>query len=225
MSDRKIIGGEALLRWKHPRKGLLIPKDFLSIAEASEVMVNINEWVIQTACHFSRQLRQKGSHLKIAINLSGKDLKEANTLQMLNKALVCNSLEGNHIEIDVAEDKILQNSTSIITMLKDMKKMNLKIALDDFGAGHSSLSDLTSFEADRIKIDHSFIKKCANKNAIKAIIALGHSLDMKIIAEGVETEDEFQFLKSLGCDECQGYLFSPPVSKENFLTLLEQDIL
>lgn len=230
LADRTVIGAEALIRWIHPEKGFIPPDRFIAAAEESGAIVDINRWVIQEACRQNRVWREQGfADVRIAVNLSGYRLAEQNILSILEDALKENDLEGSNIEVEVTENVLMQDTTSIIKILKSMKKLNLKIALDDFGTGYSSLSYLTTFDVDTIKIDRSFVMDCTqnekNRVIIKTIIAMGHSLGMSIVAEGIETKEDFDLLCSYGCDDCQGYYFSPPVPENRFVEILKKRVI
>jgi diguanylate cyclase (GGDEF)-like protein len=214
--DEKMVGVEALIRWNHREKGFIAPDQFIAIAEDCGLIVDINKWVIRAACEQSHKWSNKGvGDVRIAVNLSGYRLGEQDIVGTLKTNLDKFSLSGSAIEVEVTENVLMQNTEAIVETLKGMKELGIRVSLDDFGTGYSSLSYLTSFQVDVIKIDRSFVMGCTsnnkNKVIIKAIIAMGHSLGMKIIAEGVETLEQFEFLKKYGCDECQGYYFSPAV--------------
>ncbi|TKB06453.1 EAL domain-containing protein [Desulforhopalus sp. IMCC35007] len=214
--DQKVVGVEALIRWNHREKGFIAPDQFIAIAEDCGLIVEINKWVIRAACEQSRKWSNKGlADVRIAVNLSGYRLGEQDIVGTLKANLDKFSLSGRNIEVEVTENVLMQNTEAIVETLKGMKELGVRVSLDDFGTGYSSLSYLTSFQVDVIKIDRSFVMGCIsnnkNKVIIKAIIAMGHSLGMKIVAEGVETLEQFEFLKKYDCDECQGYYFSPAV--------------
>ena len=229
LSTRKIVGSEALMRWLHPQKGMIPPDKFIPIAEETGLIIDINKWVIQTACRQNEQWRQDGlKPIRIAVNLSGYRLASQNIIEIIKGALLDAGLNAGNLEIEITENVFMQDSSDTIEILKQLKDLKLRIALDDFGTGYSSLSYLTAFPIDVINIDGSFIMGCTKlKNSrvtiIKAIIAIGHSLGMKIVAEGIETEEQFGLIKGYGADEGQGYCFSPPVPCNEFAKLLAGD--
>ena len=230
LSSRKITGAEALIRWMHPQKGMIPPDKFIPLAEESGLIVDINKWVIQTACRQNNQWRDAGfTPIKIAVNLSGYQFASQNIIQIIRDALQEANLVAENLEVEITENTLMQNSKETISILKQMKDMKLRIALDDFGTGYSSLSYLTTFPVDVIKIDRSFVMGCTtndnNRVIIRAIVAMGHSLGIKIVAEGIETEEQFELLKGYGADEGQGYCFSPPVSQGEFVKLLSRQVL
>ena len=166
--------------------------------------------------------------MRIAVNLSGYRLAEQGIVKTLKENLERHSLDGDSIEIEVTENVLMHDTEAIIETLSEIKRLGIRVALDDFGTGYSSLSYLTSFQVDTIKIDRSFVMGCSgnekNRVIIKAIIAMGHSLGMRIIAEGIESAEHFRLLKEYGCDECQGYYFSPPVPAAKFEQLLQDKV-
>ena len=225
LEDESILGAEALIRWIHPKRGFVAPDQFIAIAEDCGLIVDINRWVIETACEQSRKWQDQGlSDVRIAVNLSGYRMAEQNIVETLQKNLDQYHLKGEAIEVEVTENVLMHDTKSIVETLKSIKDLGVGVSLDDFGTGYSSLSYLTTFQVDAIKIDRSFVMGCTdnekNRVIIKAIIAMGHSLGMKIVAEGVETLEHFQFLKQCGCDECQGFYFSRPIPADDFEQLI-----
>ncbi len=230
LSTGKIVGAEALIRWVHPQKGMIPPDKFISIAEESGLIIDINKWVIQTACRQNDEWRATGlKPIRIAVNLSGYKLASQNIIQVIRDALQEAGLDAKHLEVEITENVLMRDTEEAVWILEQMKDLSLSIALDDFGTGFSSLSYLTSFPVDIIKIDRSFVMGCTTQKnnlvIIKAIIAMGHSLGMKIVAEGIETEEQLELLKGFGADEGQGYYFSPPVPQAEFAKLLKKVIL
>jgi diguanylate cyclase (GGDEF)-like protein/PAS domain S-box-containing protein len=226
LSSRKIVGAEALIRWMHPQKGVIPPDKFIPVAEESGLIVDINKWVIQAACRQNDEWRQTGfTPIRIAVNLSGYQLASQNIIKVIQEALQEANLEAKNLEVEITENILMQHSKDTVGIFEQMKDLKLRIALDDFGTGYSSLSYLTTFPVDVIKIDRSFIMGCTmlknNRVIIKAIIAMGHSMGMKIVAEGIESEEQYELLKEYGTDEGQGFYFSTPVSQDRFAQLLE----
>jgi diguanylate cyclase (GGDEF)-like protein/PAS domain S-box-containing protein len=230
LSTRKIIGAEALIRWMHPLKGMIPPDKFIPLAEESGLIVEINKWVIQTACKQNKHWRESGfTPIRIAVNLSGYQFTSQNIVQIIRDALEEASLDAKNLEVEITENTLMQNTEDTVRVLEQMRDLKLRIALDDFGTGYSSLSYLTSFPVDTIKIDRSFVMGCGMANntriIIKAIVAMGHSLGMKVVAEGIESEDQFELLKEYGVNEGQGFHFSPAVSQGQFTKFLEKEVL
>lgn len=230
LSDRKIIGAEALIRWYHPQKGMIPPDKFISIAEESDIIIDINYWVFKTACNQICQWIDRGfEDMTIAINISGYKFNSQDLIRYFKEGIDAMDLDAGNIEIEITESILMQDTAATISTLNSIKGMNFRIALDDFGTGYSSLSYLTSFPVDTLKIDRSFVMgSMSQKNnllIIKAIIAMGHSLGKKIVAEGIETEEQYDFLREFGCDEGQGYFFHHPVPSEEFEKLLARGYL
>jgi len=230
LATSKIVGAEALIRWMHPLKGMIPPDKFIPLAEESGLILDINKWVIQTACKQNEDWRESGfTPIRIAVNLSGYQFTSQNIIQIIRDALDEADLEAKNLEVEITENTLMQNTEDTISVLEQMRDLKLRIALDDFGTGYSSLSYLTSFPVDTIKIDRSFVMGCTMaSNAriiIKAIVAMGHSLGMKIVAEGIESEDQFELLKEYGVDEGQGFHFSPAVSQGQFKKFLDKEVL
>ena len=230
LSSRKIAGAEALIRWAHPQKGLIPPDKFIPLAEESGLIADINKWVIQNACKHNNQWKEAGfTPIRIAVNLSGYHFGNQNIIQSIRDALQEADLGAKNLEVEITENTLMQNTKETIWILEQMKDLKIRIALDDFGTGYSSLSYLTTFPVDILKIDRSFIMGCTMKNSnriiIRTIVAMGQSLGMKVVAEGIETEEQFELLKEYGVNEGQGYYFSPPVAQDQFIKLLKRDRL
>jgi len=228
LTTHKVIGAEALIRWMHPQKGMIPPDKFIPIAEESGLIVDINKWVIRTACKQNRTWIMAGlDPVRIAVNLSGYQLARQNIIQVIKGALQEADLDARYLEVEITENILMQDNEDTVWILQRMRALGLRIALDDFGTGYSSLNYLTSFPVDVIKIDRSFVMELPDlKNnlvIIKAIIAMGHSLGMKIIAEGIETEEQLALLKGFGADEGQGYYFSRPVPQDEFISFLKEE--
>jgi diguanylate cyclase (GGDEF)-like protein len=230
LETRKIVGAEALIRWLHPKKGMIPPDKFIPIAEETGLIHQINKWVIGTACKQNNEWAKAGiGHVRIAINLSGYQLAGQNIVSFLQESLKENNLDPQYLEVEITESVLMQDSDDTISTLQQIKDMQIVIALDDFGTGYSSLSYLTSFHVDTLKIDRSFIMGCPHQKnnivVIKAIIAMGRSMGMKIVAEGIETDEQLELVREFGVDEGQGYLFKPPVPQEKFFALVSHGTL
>ncbi|WP_372681958.1 putative bifunctional diguanylate cyclase/phosphodiesterase, partial [Desulfosarcina sp.] len=225
LASRRIVGAEALIRWIHPTKGMITPDKFIHISEESGQIIDINRWVLHTACNQRKQWIEDGlPSINVAVNLSGYKLSSQNIIRTIKEALGARGSQNEALEIEITENVLMQDTQATVSTLQQIKALRIRIALDDFGTGYSSLSYLTSFPVDIIKIDRSFVMGCTtepkNLIIIKAIIAMGHSMDKQIVAEGIETEEQFRLMKELGCDEGQGYLFKHPVPQDVFAALL-----
>lgn len=222
----EIIGVEALVRWQHPAKGLLSPLKFISLAEETGQIVAIGQWVLQSACRQLRAWQDDGlPKIRMAVNLSPRQFAHDDLLSDIAVALRENNLSPDMLELEITESVVMDNAGKAIRILNELKAMGLGISMDDFGTGYSSLANLKRFPIDSVKIDRSFIRDIpeeANDAAIThAIIAMAHALKLKVIAEGVETEDQLIFLREHGCDEIQGYYFSRPLSAKAFQHFFE----
>lgn len=221
----EVIGVEALLRWRHPEMGVVSPAKFIPIAESTGQIEAIGEWVIAEACRQSTIWDNCGlPKFTISVNLSRKQLVIPNLSERVQAILMTEKVPGDRLEFEITESSILDNEDIVYNNLKQLKKMGISMAIDDFGTGYSSLVNLKQFPLSRLKIDQSFVRdvtRDTNDEAIiKATIALGKSLQLKIIAEGVEKEEQRDFLLKEGCDQVQGYLYNKPLMPELIVELL-----
>ena len=218
----KLIGLEALIRWKHPEKGWIPPGDFIPIAEENRFILQIGEWVIKTACAQLSFWKSKNMNFgSVAVNISGHQFNQSNLVQFIGDTLDKYSISPDCLELEFTETILMEHSDEAISKLKDLKELGVKLSIDDFGTGYSSLTYLKNMPVDHLKIDQSFVKDLheeANQAIIHTIISLAKSLKMKTIAEGVETEKARDFLTSLGCNIMQGYLFSPALPHDELAT-------
>ncbi len=221
----RIVGVEALVRWQHPTLGTISPAWFIPIAEECGLIHSLGEWVLNTACaQGSRWLEQGLDFGRIAVNLSGKQLQRGGMVGEVKEALARSGLAASRLELEVTENFIMQGAEQAVVELSELREMGVTLAIDDFGTGYSSLSYLKQLPIHKLKIDQSFVRdipKDANDMAIsKAVIALGKNLSLSVIAEGVETVEQAEFLQQAGCEEAQGYLYSRPVSAAEVEKLL-----
>jgi diguanylate cyclase (GGDEF)-like protein len=223
---RRIAGAEALIRWRHPVKGLLQANDFIPLAEETGLIKPIGEWVLRAVCiQISEWLKQGLDVVPIAVNLSPLQFGQENLAATIARILRETSLDQRYLELELTESAIMENEQEADASLAELRALGMNILIDDFGTGYSSLSRLKSFNLDALKIDKSFVMNCSentdDRAIITAIIAMARSLGLKVVAEGVETEDQLAFLRDLGCDEIQGFYFSRPLPPEEFARLLE----
>ncbi len=221
----KIMGMEALVRWQHPELGLVSPAEFIPLAEDTGLIMPIGEWVLRTACAQTRVWQNCGfKNLHVAVNLSPRQFQQPDLLQLIERALKETGLDPASLELEVTESSVMKNAESAINTLRELRDMGIRISIDDFGSGYSSLSYLKHLPIDVLKIDQSFVRDMTSdpKDAAiaMAIIQLAHSLQLQVKAEGVETEEQLRFLRLLRCDEMQGYLFCKPLAVEAFEQLL-----
>jgi diguanylate cyclase (GGDEF)-like protein/PAS domain S-box-containing protein len=209
LETNEIKAFEALLRWNHPKRGLISPADFIPVAEETRLIVPLGEWVLKSACY---EAVEWPDHIKVAVNLSPMQLNNRNLLSMVTGALAETGMPAHKLQLEITETVLLQNTFATLQTLHELRKIGVQIALDDFGTGYSSLSYLRSFPFDKIKIDRSFIQDLPNGNEpfaiVQAITNLAKSLNMASTAEGVEKQEQMDMLQTLGCTEMQGYLFS-----------------
>jgi diguanylate cyclase (GGDEF)-like protein len=221
----RIEGVEALLRWQHPARGLLLPADFLWIAEMCGLSKPLDLWVLATACHQMRSWHELGVPLaRLALNLSARSFQRPDLIERVKDVLWETGLSSSCLELEITETLAMQNAEESLVVLRGLKELGVRIAIDDFGTGYSSLSYLRNFPIDTVKIDASFIRSLpddANSGEIaSAVIALAHSLGIRVVAEGVEQEQQWCMLRDQGCDEVQGYYFSMPLAAADCLRLL-----
>ncbi|MEM6432491.1 MAG: EAL domain-containing protein [Cyanobacteria bacterium P01_D01_bin.115] len=219
LSQERIVGAEALIRWQHPETGYISPARFVPLAEATGLIVPIGEWVLKTVCDQAASwLRHGQPVVAIAVNLSSVQLNQSRLAQTLQDILTLTQLPPHHLELEVTETALMQDIESAIALLEQLKALNVKIAIDDFGTGYASLGYLRQLPIDILKIDTSFVRNIhqdvKNQSIVKNIIALAHDLGLKIIAEGIETQAEMEVLKAYGCDLIQGYWVGPPMVAE-----------
>lgn len=224
-----LIGMEALLRWNHPELGMVSPADFIPLAEETGLIVPIGEWVIQTACVQNKKWQDEGyAPLKVSVNLSARQFQH-NLVEKVRTALLHSGLPSNWLELEITESILMQNEEIIISILGELKKMGVLISIDDFGTGYCSLSYLKHFPLDTLKIAQPFVQDLSNGTVDSAIatalITLGHSLGLNVIAEGVETRSQLRILQDQQCDEIQGYLLSKPLPSHEFAKWLHTEAL
>jgi len=221
----RVVGAEALIRWQHPERGLLYPADFIPVAEDSGLIVPLSRWVLRQVCRQGRAWQEQAvAPLTLSVNVSAMDFRQRGFLDGIRQVLEETGMEPNRLELEITESVLMQNLDHTIATLKAIKALGIRLAIDDFGTGYSSLSYLQRFPVDVLKIDQSFVRDLngdSNDAAlVNAIISLGRSLNLNIIAEGVETPDQLAFLKAHDCEEGQGFYFSKAVEAETFLRLL-----
>jgi EAL domain-containing protein (putative c-di-GMP-specific phosphodiesterase class I) len=220
-----VTGMEALLRWMHPDLGMVSPALFIPLAEETGLIVPIGRWVINTACAQNKAWQDQGlPALPVSVNLSARQFNDEGLLRDVAQALKDSALSPKLLELEITESMVMYNPDKAVKLLTELRAMGISIAIDDFGIGYSSLSQLKRFPINTIKIDQSFIKEliCNKEDAAitAAIIGLGRTLDLNVIAEGVETDAQVGFLQDHHCNEMQGYYFSRPIPAEEFAKLL-----
>jgi EAL domain-containing protein (putative c-di-GMP-specific phosphodiesterase class I) len=227
LADGAVVGVEALLRWFHPDLGLVPPAEFIPLAEETGLIVPIGAWVLRTACAQVYQWHGMGhAPLELAVNISARQFQEKDLVATIAAAVEESGLPAALLELELTESVIMRDASDAVRRLKELTSLGIRLAVDDFGTGHSSLGYLRAFPIASLKIDRSFIRdidRDPNSAALaQAIIALASGLKLKVVAEGVETREQLELLRGFGCQELQGYLFSRPLPPEELLALLEQ---
>ena len=224
----RIVGVEALLRWQHPDMGAISPSEFIPVAEDSGQIIEIGKWVLREACRQMVLWREaRMAPLRMAVNLSARQFKDQALMQTINQALETTGLSPLLLDVEITEGLLMENLQSNIPLMQAMRESGISLSIDDFGTGYSSLSYLKRFPINQLKIDRSFMHDIPGEgNAfITAIIAMAHSLGLLVVAEGVETPAQMQFLREAGCDVAQGYLFARPMSPDQLAELLSAGVI
>jgi diguanylate cyclase (GGDEF)-like protein len=215
-ADGRASGAEALVRWRHPKRGLVSPADFIPLAEETGLIVPLGEWVLRTAC---AEAVGWPDEMRVAVNVSAVQFRHAQVAEMVCSALVSSGLPARRLEIEITESVLMQDGADVTDALHRLRAIGVRTSLDDFGTGYSSLSYLRRFPFHKLKVDRSFIQALADpgtRSIVRAIVSLGHGLGMTVTAEGVETVDQLERVRKEGCNEVQGYLYSKPLPASQF---------
>ena len=223
LQTRAIIGAEALIRWRDPERGIVLPEDFVPVAEDSGLIVPIGRWVLREACRQAKQWREAGLPIgTLAVNVSPIEFRNSTYLDGINNLLANGLLEPGALELELTESALVQDLQTAGTTLKALSDLGIRLALDDFGTGFSSLSYLQRFAISTLKIDRSFVERLPeeprDRSLVGAIIDMGKSLELTVVAEGIETEDQLDVLRDLNCTEGQGFHFCRPLPPDEFAT-------
>jgi EAL domain-containing protein (putative c-di-GMP-specific phosphodiesterase class I) len=218
---------EALVRWRHPQRGLVPPDEFIPLAEEIGLIIPLGAWVLQTACLQNKRWQEAGlPALRVAVNISAAQFKQKNLVEFVARVLQDTGLDPQYLELEVTESVIMQNAEEATLLLERLHAQGIHISIDDFGTGYSSLSCLKRFPLNKLKIDRSFVRDINtdpdDAAIVNSVIALAHTLRLGVVAEGVETPEQLAFLKALGCDEYQGYHRSRPLPADEFERLLRE---
>ena len=227
LATGRIEGAEALVRWTHPERGLLGAGQFISVAEASGLIVAIDNWMLYAACAQAREWRERGHDaFRVEVNLSARQFQLPDLVAAVTRCLKDTGLPPEALEIEITESIAMRSVARSAEILRKLRELGVRISLDDFGTGYSSLSYLKTLPVDTVKLDQSFVRDITTDRGdaaiATAIIAMAHSLDLRVVAEGVETEEQLDFLRTHGCDTVQGFLFGRPVPPEEFEILIER---
>ena len=221
-----VHGAEALIRWRHPQRGLVSPAEFIPLAEDCGLILAIGEWVVREACRQASAWRAAGlPPLRVAVNLSATQFRQGNLLEMIRNALDEAALDPRYLEVELTESAVMTDPEESIAILEQLSRMGVLVSVDDFGTGYSSMSYLRRLPIDKLKIDRAFISEIMTRpedaSIVRAIISLAHGLRLKVVAEGVETQEQLDFLATLGCDQYQGYHYSPALAAPKFAELVQ----
>ena len=228
LKNGHVLGAEVLLRWHHPERGTISPVEFIPLAEEIGLIVPFGQWILRAACNQNKTWQLAGlTKIRVAVNVSARQFCDGQFIQTLVNALEISKLDPQYLTLELTENTIMGNAQENLDVLHQIKEMGIKLSVDDFGTGYSSLSYLTQLPLDELKIDRSFIKGIQSETddapIVTAIIAMAHSLNLRVVMEGVETQCQLQFSRDRGCDEYQGFLFSEPVPSAEFAILLAQN--
>jgi EAL domain-containing protein (putative c-di-GMP-specific phosphodiesterase class I) len=228
IDTKTVIGTEALIRWQHSDLGLVTPAEIIPLAEEIGLIEPISKWVLKTACLQHIGWKKTGiAPMRMAVNLSGLLFKQQKLVELVPQVLQDTSMDPSYLEIELGESSLLELAKSTIEALRVLKEMGVRIAVDDFGTGYSSLYHLKNYPLDVLKIDRSFIKDTPDDtdsaSIVSAAIAMAHSLQLEVVAVGVETVKQLKFLREQGCDLMQGYLFSPPLPAYDIISLIQEE--
>ena len=223
----EVRSAEALIRWVHPTRGVVSPEDFIPLAEECGLIGAIGGWVIREACRQTRAWQIDGvPALRVSVNLSASQFCDSGLVDSIRRALDDAGLEARYLEVELTESAVMSDPEKSIAILEHLSAMGVLVSVDDFGTGYSSMSYLRRFPIDKLKIDRVFIDEIASRpedaSIVRAIVSLAHSLRLKVVAEGVETSAQLDFLKTAGCDEYQGFHFSRPLPAADFERLIRE---
>jgi diguanylate cyclase (GGDEF)-like protein/PAS domain S-box-containing protein len=225
LATGQIVAAEALIRWRIPQRGTIPPRRFIGLAEETGLIVPIGKWVLQSACAQNKAWQDAGlPPIVVSVNVSPRQFRQENLVRSVAEVLQSTGLEARYLELELTESMVMHDAPNLVTMLDELKRLGVQISVDDFGTGYSSLSYLKRFPVDRLKVDRSFVEHMASDandaTIVRAIIALGHNLGLKVVAEGVELREQARLLTDNFCDEAQGFLYSRPISARYLQRLL-----
>ncbi len=228
LASMRIVGMEALLRWKHPTRGIILPAEFIGVAEERGFIVVIGDWVLRKACEHARKFHLSGfPDLRVAVNISPRQFREQTLVPRVEDALAESGIDPHLLELEITEGVAMENVELTLEVLAQLRALGIRIAIDDFGTGHSSLSYLKRFPIDTLKIDRGFVEdlpeRVEDAAIVKAVIQLAQGLNLRVIAEGVERREQIEFLQAHNCPEVQGYYFGMPMRLAEFEKVLVAD--
>ncbi len=225
LETKKVVGFEALIRWNHPERGMIAPDEFIYLAEETGLIIPIGKWVLRTACHQLKQWTEHYPDITMAVNLSARQFKDRDIVKTVYDIIEETGINPEHLELEITESVALDDIEYTIKTIEELRRLGVNFSLDDFGTGYSSMSYLKRLPVSNLKIDKSFLDTVmedeSDQKIIQTIISLARNLDLYVIAEGVESFDQEQFLKDANCDKAQGYLYSKPVPQDKAETFLQ----
>lgn len=223
----QVVGAEALLRWHHPELGMILPDRLIPVAENTGLIVSIGEWVLQTACLQNADWQRRGFlPLVVSVNLSALQIRQNSFQRMVQDALACSGLAPQYLELELTESLLMESANTTMSNMQQLTQIGVRLSVDDFGTGYSNLSYLRRFPLAKLKIDRSFVREAPSNNGdvaiVRAVIGLAHTLNLKVIAEGVETREQYDFLRDEGCDQIQGFFFARPRPAADLFNMLNK---
>jgi EAL domain-containing protein (putative c-di-GMP-specific phosphodiesterase class I) len=223
VADGQMVGAEALVRWQHPVRGLISPDTFIPMAEETGLILPLSNWVLNAACEFAAQWPPA---LFVSVNLSSTEFQRGNLVERVQHTLTERGFDPARLELEITESVMLDDAAGALDIMRALKRLGVRLSMDDFGTGYSSLSYLRTFPFDGLKIDRSFISRLSesedDQSIIHAIVGLGRALSLTVTAEGIETQGQLDLLKSVSCDEGQGYFLSRPLDEAAFDSLINE---
>jgi diguanylate cyclase (GGDEF)-like protein len=226
-ANGRVTGVEALIRWRHPKLGLLMPDRFIALAEEIGVIVPIGHWTLRRVCERARRWHEQGMHLSVAVNLSASQFHEPELLGVLAGILKSTGLAPQTLELEITESMVMKDPERAVKVMEALRAMGVRLSIDDFGTGHSSLGYLKRFPINQLKVDRTFVRDLPHNGddvaITRAVIAMAHSLKMSVVAEGVEHQHQFDLLRAEGCDEFQGFFCRPPLEEDELMRFLAEE--
>jgi len=222
-----VTGVEALIRWRHPTLGLLMPDRFIALAEEIGVIIPIGYWTLRRVCERARRWHDQGMHLSMAVNLSASQFHQPELVSELGAIIRSTGIAPNALELEITESMVMKDPDRAVKVMEALRRMGVRLSIDDFGTGHSSLGYLKRFPINQLKVDRTFVRDLPHNGddvaITRAVIAMAHSLKMSVVAEGVEHQQQFDLLRAEGCDEFQGFFCQPPLAEEDLMRFLAEE--